>query len=82
MAFIFHKKPILYSAKNAYIVKSVLISTQHQEETKIEDIMEELEKQIDAKKQTMNNTCLETQPITEYQLDRDKEQIVLRQRLE
>ncbi|KAL6733108.1 hypothetical protein Aduo_003789 [Ancylostoma duodenale] len=25
----------------------------------------------------MNNTCLETQPITEYQLDRDKEQIVL-----
>ncbi|KAL6742014.1 hypothetical protein Aduo_015214 [Ancylostoma duodenale] len=23
------------------------------------------------------NTCLKTQPITEYQLDRDKEQIVL-----
>ncbi|EYC27635.1 hypothetical protein Y032_0009g837 [Ancylostoma ceylanicum] len=32
------------------IVKSVLISTQDQEETKIEHIMEELEKQIDAKK--------------------------------
>ncbi|KAL6722431.1 hypothetical protein Aduo_017556 [Ancylostoma duodenale] len=32
------------------IVKSVLISTQDQEETKIEDIMEELEKQIDAEK--------------------------------
>ncbi|KAL6733107.1 hypothetical protein Aduo_003788 [Ancylostoma duodenale] len=32
------------------IVKSVLISTQHQEETKIEDIMEELEKQLDAEK--------------------------------
>ncbi|EYC10154.1 hypothetical protein Y032_0057g2793 [Ancylostoma ceylanicum] len=32
------------------IVKSVLISTQDQEETKIEDLMEELEKQIDAEK--------------------------------